>query len=87
MLIKVKDFIWNIKAFIKQPIIPIKTMEWVTENNCSYIGESENGKWRYYWYGNFKTGHQVKIRVTFEMKFQEGYTQGYEAAKHIYERQ
>ena len=57
-----ENIIWNVRAFINQPIIPIKTMDWVTKNNCSFIGTSKNNKWNYYWYGNFKTGYQVKVR-------------------------
>ena len=57
-----KDFLWIVKAFLLQPIIPTKTKEWVVSNGCSYTGESKNGKYDYYWYGNFKTGYQVKIK-------------------------
>lgn len=63
---KFKEFIenvtWNIKAFILQPIIPVKTMDWVIANNCSWSGNSGNGKWQYYWYKDFKTGYQVKVK-------------------------
>lgn len=57
-----EDVVWNIKAFIAQPIIFTKPLQWVIDNDCSYSGKSNNGKWDYYWYGDFKTGYQVKVR-------------------------
>lgn len=56
-----EDVIWNIGAFLRQPIIPQKSVEWVVANDCSYSGISANRKWTYYWYGDFKTGYQVKV--------------------------
>ena len=58
----ISDIFWNIKSFILQPIIPTKTIAWVKLNKCSYSGESANGKYLYYWYGDFKTGYQVKVK-------------------------
>lgn len=58
----VSDVFWNIRAFILQPIIPEKSIAWIKEHNCSYSGMSKDEKWDYYWYGNFKTGYQVKTR-------------------------
>ena len=57
-----EDVIWTIKAYISQPIVPEKTYQWVVDNDCSYNGESKNGKWRYYWYGNFINGYEVKVK-------------------------
>ena len=53
---------WSIRAFLLQPIVPTKTIEWIEKNKCSYNGSSENGKWDYYWYGSFKKGYEVKVR-------------------------
>jgi len=58
----IENIFWNIRAFFLQPIIPIKTKEWVISNGCSYNGESTNGKYTYYWYGSIKKGYQVKVK-------------------------
>lgn len=59
-----EDMVWTAKAYISQPIVPKKSYKWVVENGCSYSGESKNGKWRYYWFGDFKTGYEVKVKVS-----------------------
>lgn len=63
---KIKEFIsdmfWSVKSFILQPVIPKKNIEWIKKHNCFYSGSSKNEKWDYYWYGNFRTGYQVKTR-------------------------
>ena len=58
----IKDKLWNIKSFILQPIVPEKNLGWIITHRCSYSGSSKNNKWDYYWYGDFKTGYQVKTR-------------------------
>lgn len=50
------------KKKITDFIAPIKTRRWVIKNGCSCLGTSENGKWDFYWFGNFSTGYQVKVR-------------------------
>ena len=59
------DPIWTIKAYLSSPVItPTKTKGWVIEHDCSWSGNSEDGKWSYYWYGDFKTGYEVRVRLT-----------------------
>ena len=42
--------------------LPTITEEQVIKNDCSYSSLSENGKWRLFWYGDFRTGFEVKVR-------------------------
>lgn len=53
---------WNIRALLLQPYIPTKSIEFVKACGASHSGESENGKYLYYWIGDFKSGYQVKVR-------------------------
>ena len=74
----IKDIIWNIKAFIAQPIIPTKKFSWVIKNDCSWIGWSNNDKWVYYWYGDDKKGYQVKVRGEVVKAYNSGFDKGYQ---------
>lgn len=42
--------------------LPTVTQEQAIENDCSYSSLSENGKWKLFWYGDFKTGFEVKVK-------------------------
>ena len=53
----------NVTKFFTKFFTPIRTYGWVIRNNCSWLGTSEDGKWSYYWFGNFHTGYQVKVRI------------------------
>ena len=55
-----KEPLWTLRSFLLQPIVFTKTEAWVKNHNCSYSGSSN--KYDYYWYGDFNTGKQVKIR-------------------------
>lgn len=64
---KVKEFFenltWNVKAFLYQPIIPVKPLEWVIFMDGSYDGESD--KYVFYCikhYKNYKDGYTVKVK-------------------------
>ena len=37
------------------------SMDYVIEHNGSYSSVSRNGKWYFYWIGDFKTGKEVKV--------------------------
>jgi hypothetical protein len=41
---------------------PTKTMDWVMKNHCGYVGISKNGKYWLYWYGNYVSGYEVKVK-------------------------
>jgi hypothetical protein len=57
------DVIWNIKAFIAQPIIPTVSMQYVLDNDGTYSSNDfMSDKYVYYWIGDFKTGKQVKVK-------------------------
>lgn len=58
---KIEDILWTIKAFIYQPVIFRKSIEWIIEHEGSYNGISANNKWVYYWVGDFKKGKQYKV--------------------------
>ena len=42
--------------------LPTITEEQAIKNDCSYSSLSENEKWRLFWYGDFRTGFEVKVR-------------------------
>jgi hypothetical protein len=59
----IKDLLWNIKAFLHQPIIPTVPMNYVIIHNGSHLGNDfMKDRYEYYWIGDFKTGRQVKVR-------------------------
>ena len=37
------------------------SMDYIIEHNGSYSSVSSNGKWCFYWIGDFKTGKTVKV--------------------------
>lgn len=43
---------------VKTKTVP---MSYVIEKDGSYSSESNNGKWCFYWIGDFKTGKEVKV--------------------------
>ncbi len=60
---KIKDILWTIQAFIRQPIVPIVSVQYIMDNKCSYTGNNYmTDKYVYYWKGDFKTGKSVKVR-------------------------
>ena len=66
-----KDVIWSIKAFIAQPIIPIVSMEYVLDNDGSYLANDfMTDKYVYYWIGDFKSGKQVKVKALDVARYQ-----------------
>ena len=66
----IKSLDWIFDNFI-----PIKSLDWILDNNCSmsYIA----GKWVYYWYGDFKTGYEVKVRKDVNDAYNKGYEKGF----------
>lgn len=60
---KVKEFLnnvaWYVKGFLRQPVVPKKSVEWVIAHEGSYDGS--NDKYAFYWIGNFKKGYTVKV--------------------------
>jgi hypothetical protein len=52
---KISEFIYILRT-------PTVTTEYVTKHNLSYSSTTENAKYDLYWEGNFKTGHEVKVR-------------------------
>jgi len=59
---KLLAIIEEISGFIYLLRTPTVTMEYVIEHNLSYSSITEDGKYKLYWEGNFKTGHEVKVR-------------------------
>ena len=59
----IKDLLWNIKAFLHQPIIPTVSMHYIIIHNGSYLGNDfMKDKYVYYWIGDFNTGSKVKVQ-------------------------
>ena len=72
---KIKDMIdntvWSVKSFFAQPIIPTVSMDYVIENDGSYLGNDfMSDKYVYYWIGNFKTGKKVKVKSLDVARYQ-----------------
>ena len=61
---KIKDILWSIQAFIRQPIVPTVSMQYIISNDCSYMANNPmNDKYVYYWKGDFKKGKTVKVKA------------------------
>lgn len=61
---KIKDILWSIQAFIRQPIIPTVSMEYLFKHDCSYMANNPiKDKYVYYWEGDFKKGKTVKVKA------------------------
>lgn len=61
---KIKDILWSIRAFILQPIVPTVSMQYLFNNDCSYIANNcLKDKYVYYWKGDFKKGKAVKVKA------------------------
>lgn len=62
----IEDTLWNIKAFLAQPIIPTVTIVFVMDNDGEWICDSKDGQYSYYWIGDDKTGYQVRVKKNTE---------------------
>lgn len=61
---KIKDILWAIQAFIRQPIVPTVSMKYIISNDCSYMANNPmNDKYVYYWKGDLKKGKTVKVKA------------------------
>lgn len=58
----VKKFFGKLSDIFYLFSLPIITEEQAIKNDCSYSSLSENEKWRLFWYGDFRTGFEVKVR-------------------------
>ena len=59
----ISNILWNIKAFISQPIIPTVSMKYIIEHDGTYSSNNMlKDRYVYYWIGDFKTGKQVKVK-------------------------
>jgi len=54
---KISDFIYLLHT-------PTVTPEYVAKHNLSYSSITEDGKYKLYWEGDFRTGHEVKVPVS-----------------------
>lgn len=43
--------------------VKIVDMQWCKDHNCSWSGNDDNDEWAYYWYGDFNTGYEVKVKL------------------------
>ena len=57
-----RKFFGKVSNFFDFLSCPTVSVDWLKNNDCSYSSESENGKWQYYWYGDFNNGYEVKVR-------------------------
>ena len=65
------NILWNIKAFISQPIIPTVSMKYVIEHCGTYSANNMlKDRYVYYWIGNFKTGKQVKVKSIDVLRYE-----------------
>lgn len=63
MKMTISNILWNIKAFLSQPIIPTVSMKYIIEHGGTYSANNMlKDRYVYYWIGNFKTGKQVKVK-------------------------
>ena len=54
---------WTIRAYILQPIVPVKHLDYVLEHNGTWsAGDMLTDKYCEYWVGDFKKGKAVKVR-------------------------
>jgi len=61
---KIKDILWAIQSFIRQPIVPTVSMQYIISNDCSYIANNPmKNKYVYYWKGDIKKGKTVKVKA------------------------
>ena len=76
--------LFTIKAFIHQPIILTKSMDFVKKHNGSFSGADENNTYAYYWINDYKTGYEVKVKLTYDMGYDAGFNAGLHARKELF---
>lgn len=61
---KIEDIIWRIKGFIRQPIIPTVSIQYLFDKDCSYAANDPmKDKYVYYYEGDFIKGKTVKVKA------------------------
>lgn len=46
-------------------LVPIVSLDYITQHDCAYVANDFdflNNPYVYYWEGDFKTGHMVKVK-------------------------
>ena len=62
----------KIKTFFYNLTIPVVLTEYVIRNNLGYTGTSEDGKWIYYWEGNYKNGREIRVSAEEQIAYLRG---------------